>query len=389
MTLPSTGSLSFSQISNEFGTPPNKNLGAYRISQSVGSLSNIPLDNGIPQSGSISFSNFRGKKLNMVVDYHSASIQGSHRSGNYLANYNARGRYNENYVTVIGGFKSRPSNTSNTKVYINVNQVIGSEKNSGNNTRVALRTGGWESETELIILIGPNGGLYGAGGDGGRGGDADGSVYNFLTFWSGVAGGSGTSALGLDYSAKIINNGVIRRGYGGGGGGASQWPTPIYTNSMLSFSSAGGGGGAGGSGYPAGAGGAGGSSLNDPYWGHPGSSGTNGTITSNGTPGNGNNFVFYYRPWGWNKGTGGTYSKTLYSGAGGNAESPGNEETPYYCNTFFVSGSFYYPPVPYQCSPAVGSAGPAGYAIVKAANVTYTLEGNSLIGGVLNNTNPS
>ena len=44
MALQASGSISASQISNEFGLPPGRNLGAYRVSQSVGSLANLPLD---------------------------------------------------------------------------------------------------------------------------------------------------------------------------------------------------------------------------------------------------------------------------------------------------------------------------------------------------------
>ena len=63
MTLQNSGTISFTQIKNEFGLPTGKNLGAYRVSDSPGnncSLSNLPLDSGIPQTGEIKFSNFYG-----------------------------------------------------------------------------------------------------------------------------------------------------------------------------------------------------------------------------------------------------------------------------------------------------------------------------------------
>lgn len=75
MPTPSSGnSISFLDIVNEFGLPTGKNLGAYRISQNVGTLTNLPLDEGIPQSvsigsSSIRFSDFYNKRLNVVVDY--------------------------------------------------------------------------------------------------------------------------------------------------------------------------------------------------------------------------------------------------------------------------------------------------------------------------------
>ena len=49
----SGSSLSFSEIEAEFGANGSRSLGAYRTSQNVGSLSNLPLDPGIPTSGTI------------------------------------------------------------------------------------------------------------------------------------------------------------------------------------------------------------------------------------------------------------------------------------------------------------------------------------------------
>ena len=64
--------ISFGQIRDEFGITPNDGetaggLGGYRVSDSIGSLSNLPLDTGVPQSGQIAFSDFYSKQLNIVV----------------------------------------------------------------------------------------------------------------------------------------------------------------------------------------------------------------------------------------------------------------------------------------------------------------------------------
>ena len=64
----SGSSLSFSEIEAEFGSNGSRSLGAYRLTQNVGSLSNLPLDSGVPTSGTIKFSDFYGKRLNIVVD---------------------------------------------------------------------------------------------------------------------------------------------------------------------------------------------------------------------------------------------------------------------------------------------------------------------------------
>ena len=92
MTIKSTGSLSFeNDLEEEFGPNPGRSLGQYRredpsrVSQlnpngllvnsspDGSTLSNLPLDTGIPNNGEIKFSDFYGKKLNMVVDYYSGT----------------------------------------------------------------------------------------------------------------------------------------------------------------------------------------------------------------------------------------------------------------------------------------------------------------------------
>jgi hypothetical protein len=319
MALQGSGSISFSQIANEFGLPSGRNLGAYRISQSVGTLSNLPLDSGIPQSGSISFSNFYGKRLNMVTDLFSIPQNSSRRV--------ARNRYNNNFVIVIGGFRSRPSSSSGTKVYINVNQRIGSEK--GNIFNVALQTGSWDSNTELIMVVGPNGSLMGAGGDGGTG-----------TTGNGTSGTPGTSGLGIQYTATIINQGLIFGGRGGGGGGGGGVFKRCGRNQRgckggQTFSLT-GGGGAGGRGFPAGGGGGG------------GNAGTSGTIDSNGSGGAGQ----------FGQGSSAGFSGT--SGAGGSIESSGGSGSP-------GSGG--------------GSGGSRGYAIIVSPGASYSYSGSGTLGG--------
>lgn len=263
MTLQASGPISFSQIANEFGTPTGRNLGAYQVSQSVGNFSNLPLDTGIPQSGSIAFSNFYSKKLNVVVDLYSIP--------NFSQRLSARVRYNNQNVIVIGGFKSRPASSSGTRVIINVDRIIGSDLGSIDN--VALTTGGWESDTALELEIGPSGQLYGAGGNGGKG--ADSQTTNS------TAGGSGSSALGIQYPTIVRNGGYIQSGGGGGGGGS--WTnfsrrTGSITRRRTEIRSNGSGGG-GGSGFPSGSGGAAGTG------GRAGNPGGGGSLTGGGVGG--------------------------------------------------------------------------------------------------------
>ena len=76
MTIKASGgsnNLKFSEIESEFGQNGQRSLGDYRVSETNGSLSNMPLDTGIPQSGQIKFSDFYSKKLNICLLYTSPS----------------------------------------------------------------------------------------------------------------------------------------------------------------------------------------------------------------------------------------------------------------------------------------------------------------------------
>ena len=214
MAVKGSGSpLSFSEIETEFGQNSDRDLGEYRVSQTVGALSNQPLDEGIPQGTSpIRFSDFYSKRLNVVIDYHSGSTE--NRPTVAKTRYDAAAGTGTH--TVIGGFKTRPANSGVTKTRIHINKTIGSSNSNVNNC--AVRTGtGWNTGTVLTVEIGSSGALYGAGGNGGEAGNSGGA--------DGEAGGTGSSGLGIQYSGTIItNNGSINAGYGGGGGGAGSSP---------------------------------------------------------------------------------------------------------------------------------------------------------------------
>jgi len=233
------GTIKFSDIETEFGRNGSKSLGAYRISQSAGLWSNLPLDSGVPQSGPISFSQMRGKRLNMVVDI----------SGGEEYRVNMRTKYDTNSgVTVIGGFRSKPADPSQTRIYVSINKTIGSSTESANH--VALRTGNWGTSTILEVLLGGSAEILGAGG---KGGDFRADQYfvevqvpqyedgNQVYYYDSVTdsyypvynteiqtvsefyadgGASGSSAFGVEYPCTVYNYGLIQAGYGGGGAGA-------------------------------------------------------------------------------------------------------------------------------------------------------------------------
>ena len=236
MTLPSSGPISASDIINEFGATRDNSsnanrtrIGDYRkVSSSptsgnpsfsnyphnLGELSFPSLDgaNNIPTSGTIRFSDFRGTKLQQVVNFHSSGAGGTR--------LNARERYSDDgeigsseAVTCVGNHKTRPSSSSNTRVHIHVNKSIGStSKGSQATKRCALRTGsGWENGTELRVDVGGEGRIQGAGGDGGQGSDGAGGGGNAE---------SGSSGLGIQYGTAanetvvtIASGGIIRCGY--------------------------------------------------------------------------------------------------------------------------------------------------------------------------------
>ena len=240
---PPTNPLSFKEIATEFGAPSNNNLGAYRVSTTIGDAT-FPLDVGMPTGDdSISFSNFYGKRLNTVVHY----------SSNANTPKSARFKYNNNRgVTVIGGFKSKPGDSSGTRVIIHVSALIGSSSASRNTT--ALNTGSsWNSGTKLDIEIGSEGFVSGAGGNGGMGGN-DGESgegdSNKKKDATGQRGKDGSSALRISYYVENINIQSGGRIYGGGGGGGGSGGARNESENVAA-----GAGGGGGAGIPAGGGG--------------------------------------------------------------------------------------------------------------------------------------
>ena len=341
MTIKSSGSpLSFTEIESEFGSNPGRSLGQYRSdhpnfqNKTLGSLSNLPLDAGIPSSGEIKFSQFYDKKLNMVVDYYNDTGSAGGEANNVLNRQDngantmaATWRYNNqsDRVKVVGGYRSRPTGTfasgtynlSSTawgggkKVFININKSIGGVKSASGTdlNKVALRTGGWPSGTTLQIDVGSSGRIQGAGGNGRQGATNSGTPAQAF---------AGTSALGVEYPAQINNNGIIRCGYGGGGGGAGSWSDPNKSKTDYGRSGGGGGGGAGipaGDGGPANGGGYGGSVST-------GTAGQDGTFDAGGNQGNGFGVGADHGVGGGGGGNGGNGGDINDNPTGGSAGSP-------------------------------------------------------------------
>ena len=260
MAIKSSGELSFEKdIEKEFGQNPKRSLGEYRIKQTIGDMSNLPLDKDIPlrstatgpgitptpdNNTTIKFSDFYGKRMNMILVY-GASSSSSYTNVRAKADYMS---YTDSFsnpeVVVVGGFRERQEGTGTRKVFIHVreNTVIhSSDSDKGERTKCSLRTGDqWSTGTHLELNIA--GTIIGAGGDGGKGGDDSGGQ----TEVNGKPGQSGTSALGIEDEVQRIvvqSTGSIVAGAGGGGGGGGA-KNDEYRRA--------GSGGGGGSGIPAG-----------------------------------------------------------------------------------------------------------------------------------------
>ncbi len=285
MALQASGQIKYSEIIAEFGTPISGGLGEYRISESVGTLNNLPLDSDtcgpnanadIPQTGEIKFSDFYNARLNHIVDLYSPSLNNTFRQ-------DAKQRWSSGNVHIVGSSKTGktpPPDTVNDKVIINVNAKIGSSK--GIQTHCALKTGFWDTGTNLKIEIGTSGRLYGSGGNGGSGGSANNG--------KGGDGQTGSSGLGIQYPCTINNLGVIQSGYGGGGGGGGrEQQTNTGKKSPPANNGASGGGGGGGAGFPAGAGGV--SPQNAFGGGTNGSDGAAGSLSGQSPGGLGGNYA--------------------------------------------------------------------------------------------------
>ena len=298
MAIKSSGTqLSFSEIEAEFGSNGERSLGDYRLTQNVGELSNLPLDTGVPTSGQIKFSDFYGKKLNVVVDCHTGGDEFHKNAKN--------DKWNNNSVTVVGGFRSKKE--SGSKIIIHINKRFGSDKNGAD--RCALRTGSWSSVHSMQIDVGSSGRLLGAGGDGGAGSVFSGAAGN---------GGDGSSGLGVEVNNTVVNivsGGVLRAGFGGGGGGGSGRQTDKGEDRKAS-----GGGGGGGQGFPGGEGGPRGSTSVSNTQGQN-TDGTDGDISEAGEGGNGSSNAG--EATGGGGGEGGSFGEGANAGGGGGGKQTG------------------------------------------------------------------
>ena len=276
--------ISFTNIETEFGNNPLRSLGSYRNThpdfgnKNLGELTNLPLDTGIPTSGEIKFSDFYGKRANIVVDLHS--------SGNANFNHNAyTNRFANGNYNIVGNYKTSITKSEwqgGKKVIIHINAQFGSAGASATN-HVALEMGNisdsitnaWPTATTFAIDVGSSGLVGGKGGNGGSSGNEETSGQN---------GGNGTSGMKIHSGFQDEITGESRI-FGGGGGGGSG--SGAEQNDWGDRTSASGGRGGGGAGLPGGEGGNG--YANEDGNANAGGDGINGQNNEEAVGGNGGN----------------------------------------------------------------------------------------------------
>lgn len=330
MTLQASGNpIGFSQIADEFGYPPNNNLGAYRVNQSIAGKDWI-LDTGIPSSGPIKFSDFYSKTLNIVID-----------SGTGADEFNATltSFWTTKTKTCVGGFKEPEASLSaqGAKKY---HVILRRDYGGASTVNTSVKSGTWPASCILNVYVSGSANIYGRGGNGGGGGWSDGG--------RGGNGSAGQSAIGFSYSANLIvesGSGIIAgSGGGGGGGGNHHDPDPGPFDPTYR-----GGGGGGGRGNPGGTGGGG------------NTNGINGSKTKGGNGGTGGNFPAINAYAGGGGGGGGWNSTTRGTGGfrnGGNGTITG------------VGGNGAGGGAP------GGTGGGAGSAILRRSTVTLSVTNN-------------
>ena len=239
MPLQSSGQLTARDIANEFGysrgSTDGIRIGDYRgqgFTNSNNTTVRIPTSENVTNdpNGSVRFSDFYGGRLTLVVNYFSSA---ENKPVDAYTRFDGQVQ-----KTVVSGFKLFSSdNTAGKRVVILVNEDFGSDKTA--NASCALRTGtGWNADTVMEVLVGPDGEILGAGGDGGN-------------------QRPGSSGLGVQFegvggtSVVIQNGGRIAGGGGGGGTGGDALVEERQWFDGARASSEGGAGG-GGAGLPAG-----------------------------------------------------------------------------------------------------------------------------------------
>ena len=235
MSVAETGVLPLSKIALEFGGSGALSVSAYY--RGAGRVPSVGVPNlGIPVSGAISFSTFRGGALTAVVDY--VIIGGGGGGGHGVGDGTSTGRAGSGGATII-----IPPGTQPISVAGGLGGLNGQAPRTGNNgVGTAFGPGGIGGNVNAAGGS-PPASSYGAGGGGG-GGD------NPSTYDSSGAGGFGGSAgtwrtgsIEVAYGAAL----TVKVGIGGfgsiagysGGDGAAGYARLTWDEKAASFTASG------------------------------------------------------------------------------------------------------------------------------------------------------
>ena len=248
MAIPSSGTLTFTQIQTEFGGSNPIGLNEYYRGGAY--VPNIPANSAIPTSGAISLSNFYNSTALFVYN---ETITSNYSTYNLNSSMTAAGWNGTTPVTATitinagvtvyafgysgtAGFTVGSLPALSTVTIIN-NGTIAGYGGFGGGTATAGGDGGVALSISYPTTLTTNNFILGGGG--GAGGGGAGPDYG-LPF-TGGAGGAGGAAIQIYNNLTITNNGLIGGGGGGGGGGGSTGFNDCSASLYM-----GGGGGAGG-----------------------------------------------------------------------------------------------------------------------------------------------
>jgi hypothetical protein len=280
MTLPSSGSISLSQVNTELGLSATAlitmNDSAVRtLFQKTGSGTAISMSDGYGKANQFAF-----------------TISSNQTNAN-LRTLAVNAGWNETSKVVA---------TISSGIYISSN---------GTGTPALTVSGSFPGGVELI-----NGGtIVGMGGAGGNGGG-----YYAPSVLTPTAGAVGGTAFSVSSAITVVNNGTIAGGGGGGGGGGARAVFDGYGTEVW-----GGGGGGGGRSSNASNSSGGTGGPRTAYSGGSGAAGGAGTVSAAGGGGAGGSGggIFFGGAggaggaWGASGATGGNSGGSIQSGAGG------------------------------------------------------------------------
>lgn len=320
MATPSSGTIKFSDLKNEFQLSGKVSLSQFYKGGSIlkvnKAVNQSSATTGVPTSGQITLSILRGryryKTYTFTLNTGTFSNVGV---GNTITDGTANFSPNSDppgpYPTDIPVYAEAtiPSGTTiyGPKLYINPGGLA-----TDRQRQPALRcfVGGGGVSTSSIVYLINNGNIYGFGGDGGAGAGLN---------QNGYPGFLGGHAIVWGRTTYLENYGTILAGGGGGGGGG-------YAYNGGPDSRGAGQGGGGGAGFPAGSGGPA-TQITDGGLNNnvcQGNSGSPGSLTSGGSGGP----VTCSITGGGNGGAGGNGGGNGVSGNNGNSGSGGSISNP-------------------------------------------------------------